>query len=72
MEQPRDRRAVRQVVVDPDRLSRLGYLRRDGPRGQELQRARIDLQPPVHAPGQDDHLGAVCQKFLYVNGLDTR
>jgi len=41
-------------------------------RGQEIQCARVDLQPPVHAQGHDNHLGTVEQKFLHVSRLDAR
>lgn len=71
VEQSCDGYAVRPVVVDLYRLACLGHVRCDGPPGQVIERARIDLEPPVHAQRQDYGRGAVGQEFFGVGGLDA-
>ena len=71
VEQSCDGYALGQVVVDLYRLACLGHVRCDGPPGQVIQRARIDLEPTVHAQRQDYDRGTVGQEFFGVGGLDA-
>lgn len=72
VEQSSDRLCRRQLVVQRDRLRRLGAVRRDASLVEELERTRVDPELELHAKRQNDHRRAAVREFLNILRLNAR
>jgi len=70
VEQAADRDSAGEVVADLHGLAGSGHVDLDGLLLQVLQRGRVNPQPLLHAPGQDDGDRAAVKQFPDVGGLD--
>jgi hypothetical protein len=72
VEQSADRDGASKVVVDLHCLAGFGHVDPDGPLLQVLQGGRVNPQPLLHAPGQDDGDRAAVQQLPDIDGPDAR